>query len=787
MNKSKGIILLFIVGILAVISAIALLFIQVGAMYSITSKGYIILTRVKFNLQSAMSETLKFLNKTPNFGIKQSVKMLYLEDVPGYKMPAEFHNFAEFEQYAQNIQALIYGYTLEVEDTSTKVNVNHPANPDFTLKPSAILILNNLARALEPYGFDVLDLGDKVSLYKSIIGRDIINIEELQSEEVVNVLGDTFEKKRKNFEILKNYITTKGLELEVPAIANLNPANYCDIKIEDRANLIEYRPVINLNYAPLEVIYAILHGISGYVWENGESKMLKVDDSKIEKLIEKWKGNRPFVKNFLEFRQYLQKQNIFNAHEIGLIMADLNPYSVFNCSNPDTSVYVDGFGYPHKYSLSSYTTEGIFSQSGIYRVNLESFAYYKGKIIARESVNSILQLEEVFNLATISDFKKSIDGKKSTNVTVFPDAPDFEFLSGMVKLRPVQIKNSEYEIDFKTQSKDMLSSFKGLKTSAIMPSNNELFLHENLIKPNNIYVYFSMKNLSSLSFSFWIKPSWDGEELLKKKKTVARIFDNDIYYFQDGNFVADFGFVQAIKNVIKWKKGTWHYVIGWVEFSNKKYGKDGAGLLYKLLVDGESLMIIKEDVGSLFSILQGLNKIFKIDVDFFSKLFQSLGQTNPSQFIDASEQIMLTATDSITSKSGKLKFTLGSADSTDYVNSSLSNVKIGLKEKMPFVSYYPDNAKVVFNITNNYNECLLNLDNLDVAYYLPDGWDVVVAYYLNDKNINGSVLPFNKGDKLSIDLQFESKLPIRLESPTIFQITARCSLRSPYYVINNSN
>lgn len=785
--KKKGIILLFIVGILSIVSAIALLFTEISRISSGKGRNLTILTKVQFNLVTAFNETLKMLSTSENFGKQEFVKVLYLEDIPAYKPPPPFGSFTEFENWAKNIGGVIYGYKLKLEDTSVRINVNHPANANFSLKDSAKLILNNLGGVLQEYGFDVPDLGEKISLYKETLGRDIINLEELMTEEIVNVLGDTTQRKKKNFDILKKYVTTSSLEILVPATSKLNPQSYCDITVSSEKELTEYRPLINLNFAPREILFSILSGISGYVWEKGHSKLVKITDEKINMLLNIWEKEDVRFSNFLEFKQFLVKTNIFSPQEVGLILANLNPYSMYYCYNPDVSTFVDGFGYPHKYSMLSYTTEGLFTSSGIYSVDLESFAYYRGQILARDVKNSIMKLEEVFNVALVKDFEKVIDTKQSKNIFIYPYSKDFRFLAGTVKLTPIPSLTAGNIIDLEVRAKNFFNVYRKknmLKDVAILPNNNELFIHENLIKPNNMTIDFDMKNINGLGFSFWIKPSWDGKEILGEKKVIARIFDYDVYYFQDGNFVADFGFVQAIKNVVNWKKGTWHYVVGWVGFSDNKFGLGAQGITYHLYVDGEPLKIIRE-AQSLEEILNGLNKVFKVSPVQLLSLLDNLWQSkNP--ILQRFQSFILDGSSLVTQKN--LGVVVGSAISTYYMDSSLSNVKIGLTgEKLPMVPFYPSEGKMRFNVINDKTDCILNTDKLSVVYYLPPGWNIKSIYYLNDKSINTKSISFNKNDKFSIDLQFNTVNPTPVESPAVFQITAKCSFRSPSYVINKTD
>lgn len=783
-KHKKGIILLFILGTLSIISVIALFFSDISRFSLGQGRNLIILTKVQFNMVTAFNETLKMLSISKNFGKQEFVKVLYLEDIPGYVPPPPFNTFEEFQIWAKNVKGVIYAYKLKLEDTSIKININHPANSDFSLKNSAILILNNLARALQIYEFDIPDLGEKISLYKKTLGRDIITVDELLVEDVVNILGNTPEQKKKNFDILKNFVTTSGLEILVPATHNLNPQSYCDIKVGLKTELTEYRPVINLNYAPREILFAILSGISGYIWDKGDSHLIKISEEKINKLLDIWVKEPVIFNNFIEFKQFLSQTSLFTPQEIGLIIANLNPYSIYYCANPDVSPYIDGFGYPHKYSLLSYTTEGIFHPSGIYNVEIESFAYYKGVTLAREVKNSIMKLEEAFFLALISDFEKAIDKNQSKDISIFPYSKNFDFLPGMIKLAPIKEKGASI-LDLEIQAKNFLNVYRKkdmLKDMAILPTATELFIHENLIKPANIEVTFDIKKIDRLGFSFWLKPSWDGEEILGKRKVIARIFDYDIYYFEDGNFVADFGFVQAIKNAVKWKKGTWHYVIGWMGFSDNKFGLGGEGLVYSLYVDGEPLKIIKE-AQSFEEIIDGLSKVFKISPSQIIGLLQSLWKSD-NPIIKRFQSFLIQGADLL--PAATLSIPVGSGKGINYLDASVSGIKIGASGNEPeMTSFYPAEGKVVFHIINDKSDCVLNLKNLNIQHYLPQGWEIKPSFYHNDKKLkNDEIISFNFNDKLTLMFDFYSREQLILESPAIYQILIKCSLRAPYFITN---
>jgi hypothetical protein len=782
MQERKGIILVFIIGILAVTATIALVFLQFTNLTAKQTREFTTLTRVRFNLVTATNETLILLRKREDFGKKEYVKVLFLEGYVGNISLPQFANFEEFKEWSKGIKAIIYGYRLSLSDTATRININKPSNPDFSLKSSAIVILNNLARALQEYGFDVLDLGDKISLYKKTVGRDIINLEELLYEQTVNVLGESKSAKEKNFNILKNYVTTQNVELLVPSPENLDPKSYCDIKVENFSEAIEYRPVINLNYASPEIIYAILSGLSGYVWESGKSKLITLNDEKIHKLLKVWKEENPHFSDFINFKEFLQKQNIFTKEEIGLIIANLNPYSVYNCMNPDTSVYVDGFGAPHKYSLKTYTTEGIFHYSGIYQFEIESFAYYRGKMIAREAISSVVKLHENFNLALAKDFYSAIDRKRSKNVEVYPSYSTFDFLSGIIKLipEPQDAKNIDLETAarnyFKVTPKSNL-----LKNIAILPAPFELFIHQNLVKPGHIEMNFDMKTLDALGFSFWIKPSWNPEEISGKKLVIGRIFDYDVYYFFDKNFVVDFAFVKAQKDISKWRNGTWHYVCGWMGIAKEKYGEKRPGLAYSMYLDGEPFEIVKEP-DSLEEILSGIAKVFKITAkDVLAILDKIWERFEGPPAVEGVEDFLFKGFELITKTNKAMKFTVGSSYSEHYFDSSISNLRIGNITKVPMLSFYPNEGSVYLEVKNDKNDCILDLDGVNIVDYLPSGWSKKVTFYLNDKVLTEKSVIFRVQDKLGINIEFESKEEIRLESPAIFEVTMKCFLRFPSF------
>ncbi|MFN7182112.1 MAG: hypothetical protein ACK4NF_05490, partial [Planctomycetota bacterium] len=134
-------------------------------------------------------------------------------------------------------------------------------------------------------------------------------------------------------------------------------------------------------------------------------------------------------------------------------------------------------------------------------------------------------------------------------------------------------------------------------------------------------------------------------------------------------------------------------------------------------------------------------------------------------------------------KNRSLKMGIGSGAGDNYLDASISSVKIGAVEKIPLVSFYPQRARASFEIVNDKHDCIFNIEFLNIHLYLPEIWNMLVSYSINGKPFDNNITTFKKGDKLTIDFEFETGEPIITESPAIFEIFLRCPLRSPAVIL----
>lgn len=407
--KKKGIIVVFVFGILILIVLIALIFSSIAKSMKGISELNIVKARAYFTAISGIERT------------QISLMNAFRED--------NIYTYLSKHQKNEAVKYLSYDevdffYKVKVSDENAKINVNWGCGktPEHPSNKMLVRRLTILGRQL-----NIEELGNK-----------IIND---RGEKCYTLLEDLRHVLGNYFGILSDYLTTTSYAYKnrlVPYAAIMEveegmPVYTLNSIYRFREQyFLEERSPININLAPFEILVASLEGLYGlYIDRNFPENIhqffpysqkgvpflpekmpigaiktttpLSLHTATIiaQQIIEKRKKN-PF-KNWTDFHNFMNelvKDKIVDQLEKEVIEVNFNPNVHLGIYNPNYIIArnID------KTFLKDYSPEFTFEPMGYFRIESSGEAIYKGKKIGEVNVTRYVRLWETEYYDTQEDF-----------------------------------------------------------------------------------------------------------------------------------------------------------------------------------------------------------------------------------------------------------------------------------------------------------------------------------------------------------------------------------------------
>ncbi len=323
-------------------------------------------------------------------------------------------------------------FRLKIVDEASKININY-GNLHNKDDPSN----ENLRRILNTLGAEigVISLGDKILSSRSENGFN-------QLDELINTVLSYSE-----FNIVKDYITTHSYGARLLKPQGMSGRNNSELKegmpvysineIFPKNVKMEIRYFVNINTAPLPVLTALMHELSGYYLDGDdlmgyaqeavgfnkrgikEGKYMAVpigiirktkpisltQAREIAKRIVERRRVLPFTDFYNkggwdEFVEKLYEDRVVDFYQKELLRANFNPNVNSFLWNPDLPFrfLVD------KFSLENYSFEWTFLPTGFFTIESIGEVFTKNLLLAKTFVQRFVKLWDASFLSTQIDF-----------------------------------------------------------------------------------------------------------------------------------------------------------------------------------------------------------------------------------------------------------------------------------------------------------------------------------------------------------------------------------------------
>ncbi len=432
----QGVVLLVSLGVLLVLSVLAVSFVRLAGHERHASSNYVHKVRAKFAARSGLrmaSGRLKSYFRTAVVDTSSATWMYgnsAATPLEQATLPSYLAGKTTVEGSTVGYSGLAFNpakdkswlppaydgkvginYSLKVTDLNTRININDP-------NPNMIQMLNNLGIGIAFYD-SVLD--PVKSRGKTIIStRDSLFGGQFNSVEDLIQAGLT----KAEVEVLSNYVTVhswRDTSVIRPKSQTSGISEKYTFDFPRFSNgTIAGRSPINMNTAPTAVIYAVLRGIAarGFRYTSGSNSTERwtfstasVSDSQaksVTALIFARRQSDPIKSHYDLARVLLSSKYSTLA---SMIMANLNPNTRLTKFNQDLTFFNYGQGQTKtdmfdKSDLTNWTTEAVFISHGYFQIESLGRCIGKtGSVLARHKLAQIVKVFEVAKHTTQNDFE----------------------------------------------------------------------------------------------------------------------------------------------------------------------------------------------------------------------------------------------------------------------------------------------------------------------------------------------------------------------------------------------
>lgn len=485
-SSRRGVVLLFSIAVLALLSILAVVFATTSQMERHVSRNYVDDARAKMCAQAGFElamTTLKELAMAqawdapnaswifpldpawnpfdPNWGFAiELARRPSLMGGPPLPTGAPVSGTPN-QQLASTYDPGRDYYRLKILDCGAQINVNMF---DIAASPAAktVLegILTNLGQAIQDTYGGINPIGNQaaaITNYRlTLPGQRYANEAQLLEALRIPYPGDF----QRRFFILRDFVTTEGWIDATQCVAgNYRQGVDFPIRPQSRLDVVRRpRSPINVNTAPAPVLIAVLTGLCGYElgmvadgqpilgvapmrWvkvlsgSGGNSSYISYNTARqlAGQIIARRNSTGPF-KTWAEFEQFIDTTPGLTLNQRAVVKANANPNLRFNKFNPNDVVYsridkIDLGYFPGGVSGTPQkggTTEFAFASMGFYEIEslgrVSRFRNNQEEIQASKVLFSVVQVYDAVRLTTQRDFIENAIAIRRTRT--YPESLD---------------------------------------------------------------------------------------------------------------------------------------------------------------------------------------------------------------------------------------------------------------------------------------------------------------------------------------------------------------------------
>ncbi|MBI4614635.1 MAG: hypothetical protein HY720_13575 [Planctomycetes bacterium] len=442
--RRRGSVLIICLGVLVVLSVLALAFARVTSLEQDATQKFVILTQSRFaaeaGLEMAMSRLPRDYSQVLVDGWTYDWQYGDTADTPiELAQRPSYGKDAGGNWQQQTINGRVYGYTrilpapanlpavdpqgvqcvLKITDSSAKINVND-ANPNLAT------MLNELGRGV----------ARRTGQPDPIRGRgaQIVAFRNAQANQQFKTLSDLYRLAgftKREVDSLTQYVGVKGWQDSVVVPRPQTSATTMDFNFTKTL-----RTPVNINSASEPVLFALFKGIqarclfpSGGTYSLSTSNALNdnVTDRILDRIRQRRQRNppEPFLSMY-DLADFLDQKNVLNGtyrDYMPIVMANCNPSAKLTKFNNDWSLNIYGVrggnNGPNgtmplcdKTDLTYYTTEVCFASPGIFEITSMGRIVSRGltDILSTYKIMQTVKLFDVLRHSTQQDFEVNIRG-----------------------------------------------------------------------------------------------------------------------------------------------------------------------------------------------------------------------------------------------------------------------------------------------------------------------------------------------------------------------------------------
>ncbi len=488
MGRRQGVVLLFSIAVLALLSILAVVFATTSRMERNVSRNYVDDARAKMHANAGLEMAITALREiatsrawdNPNEAWLFPLDPAQNTFLPQWGFALEVARRPSFMggpalpsgapvsgQPGQQLASTYDGgrdyYRLKVIDCASQINLNMF---NIAASPSAKLVLEGMLTYLGqaiadtvPGAIDpVQSQAAALTNYRLTLPGQVFSDESQLLEALRTVFPADYQRR---YGLLRDFVTTQGWTDETQVVAgNYRQAIDFPIRPSDRLDVVQrHRCPVNLNVAPQAVLVAVLTGLAGYELTQGPDNgtIMGVATMRWTKtlstsgaagsyisyntakqiagaIVTRRNSPQGAFKTWGDFEAWVDTFNFLTLQQRAVVKSNANPNMRFNKFNPNDVVYsridkIDLGYYPGGTGAQPQkggTTEFCFSSMGYFEIeSLGRVSRFEGNVERIQASKVLFAVVQVYNAVRLTSQKDFLDNLQgAVRARSYPESLD---------------------------------------------------------------------------------------------------------------------------------------------------------------------------------------------------------------------------------------------------------------------------------------------------------------------------------------------------------------------------